>query len=54
MLQVLTIDFSEIQLKVNHNLQSEGQNKSAKWDELAKEDHTFHLTPEEQRHLDLE
>ena len=29
-LQVLTIDFSEIQLIVNHNSQSDGQNKSAK------------------------
>ena len=29
-LQVLTIDFSEIQFIVNHNSQSDGQNKSAK------------------------
>ena len=28
-LQVFTIDFSEIQLIVNHNSQSDGQNKSA-------------------------
>ena len=47
--QVFTIDFSEIQFIVNHNSQSDGQNKSAKMDELAKEDHTYHLTPEEQR-----
>ena len=29
-LEVLTIDFSEIQFIVNHNSQSDGQNKSAK------------------------
>ena len=29
-LQVFTIDFSEIQFVVNHNSQSDGQNKSAK------------------------
>ena len=29
-LQVITIDFSEIQVIVNHNSQSDGQNKSAK------------------------
>ena len=29
-LQVFTIDFSEIQFIVNHNLQPDGQNKSAK------------------------
>ena len=29
-LQVFTIDFSEIQFIVNHNLQSDCQNKSAK------------------------
>ena len=29
-LQVFTIDFSEIQFLVNHNSQSDGQNKSAK------------------------
>ena len=29
-LQVFTIDFSEIQFFVNHNSQSDGQNKSAK------------------------
>ena len=29
-LQVFTIDFSEIQFIVNHNLQSDGQNQSAK------------------------
>ena len=49
-LQVFTIDFSEIQFIVNHNSQSDGQNKSAKrWDELAKEDHTYHLSTEEKK-----
>ena len=49
-LQVFTIDFSEIQFIVNHNSQSDGQNKKCKeWDELAKEDHTHKLTPEEKR-----
>ena len=34
-LQVFTIDFSEIQFLVNHNSQSDGQNKSAKrWTNL--------------------
>ena len=36
-LQVFTIDFSEIQFIVNHNSQSDGQNKSAKsWTNLQK------------------
>ena len=36
-LQVFTIDFSEIQFIVNHNSQSDGQNKSAKrWTNLSK------------------
>ena len=36
-LQEFTIDFSEIQLIVNHNSQSDGQNKSAKrWTNLQK------------------
>ena len=49
-LQVFTIDFSEIQFVVNRNSQSDGQHKSAKkWDALAKEDHTYTLTPEEKR-----
>ena len=49
-LQVLTIDLSEIQFFVNHNPQSDGQNKKCKeMDELAKEDHTYHLYPEECR-----
>ena len=49
-LQVFTIDFSEIQFIVNHNSQSDGQNKKCKeLDELAKEDHTYRLTPEEKR-----
>ena len=48
-LQVFTIDFSEIQFIVNHNSQSDGQNKCKELDELAKEDHTYRLTPEEKR-----
>ena len=36
-LQVFTIDFSEIQVIVNHNSQSDGQNRSAKrWTNLQK------------------
>ena len=36
-LQIFTIDFSEIQFIVNHNSQSDGQNKSAKiWTNLQK------------------
>ena len=46
-LLVFTIDFSEIQFIVNHNSQSDGQNKRV--GEFAKEDHTHHLTPEERR-----
>ena len=41
-LQVFTIDVSEIQFIVNHSSQSDGH-------ELAKEDHTYRLTPEEKR-----
>ena len=37
-LQVFTIDFSEIQFIVNHN--SDGELKCKEWDELAQEDHT--------------
>ena len=49
-LQVLTIDFSEIQFIVNHNSQSDGQNKSANGgSELAKEDQKYKLIPEERR-----
>ena len=49
-LQVFTIDFSEIQFIVNHNSQSDEQNKSAyEWDELAQEDHAYRLTPEEKK-----
>ena len=49
-LQVFTIDFSEIRFIVNHNSQSDGQNKSAKsGHELAQEDHTYKLTSEERR-----
>ena len=49
-LQVFTIDFSEIQFIVNHNSQSDGQNKSAKSGmNLQKKDHTYKLIPEEKR-----
>ena len=49
-IEVLTMDFSEIQFFVNHNSQSNGQNKSAKNDmNLEKEDHIYPLTPEEKR-----
>ena len=42
--------FSEIQFIVNHNSQSDGQNKKCnEWNELAQEDHTYKLTPEEKR-----
>ena len=35
---------------VNHNSQSDGQNKKCKeWDELAQEDHTYRLSPEEKK-----
>ena len=41
-LQVFTIDFSEIQFIVNHNSQSEGQNKSARrWTKSQKK--TIHI-----------
>ena len=47
-LHVFTIDFSEIQLIVNHNSQSDGQNKSAKSGmNLRKKTITYKLTPEE-------
>ena len=47
-LQVFTIDFSEIQFIVNYNSQPDGQNQSAKSGmNLHKEDHTYRLTPEE-------
>ena len=46
-LQVFTIDFSEIKSIVNHNSQSDGQNKSAKrWTNLQKKT-TYHFTTEE-------
>ena len=49
-LQVITIDFLEIQFIVKHNSQSDGQNKSAKSEmNLRQEDHTYKLTPEEKR-----
>ena len=41
-LKVFTIDFSEIQFIVNHNSQSDGQNKSARrWMNLQKK--TIHI-----------
>ena len=41
-LQVFTIDFSEMQFIVNHNSQSDGQNRSAKrWTNLKKK--TIHI-----------
>ena len=50
-LQVFTIDSSEIQFIVNHKSQSDGQNKRKckEWDELAQEDYTYRLTPEEKK-----
>ena len=48
-LQVFTIDSSEIQFIVNHNSQSDGQNKSAKSGTNLQKYHTFKLTPEERR-----
>ena len=50
-LQVCTIDFSEIQFIVNHNSQSDGQNKWKEWVELAQKDHTYKLIPEERRKI---
>ena len=48
-LQVFTIDFSEIQFIVNHNSQSDGQNKSARrWTNLQKKKpYVYHLSTEE-------
>ena len=48
-LQVFTVDFSEIQFIVNHNSQSDGEQKCEEWDELAQEDHTYPRTPEEKK-----
>ena len=50
-LQVCTIEFSEIQFIVNHNSQSDGQNKSAKRSTIlqSKITRTVSLSPEEQR-----
>ena len=49
-LQVFTIDSSEIQFIVNHNSQSDGQNKSAKSEtNLLTEENTDKLTLEEKR-----
>ena len=47
-LHIFTIDLTEIQFMVNHNSQTDGQNKCKEWDELEK-DHTNKLTPEEKR-----
>ena len=41
--------FLRVQFIVDHNSQSDGQNKCKEWDELAKEDHTYKLTPEVKR-----
>ena len=49
-LQVFTIDSSEIQFIVNHNSQSDGQNKSAKrWTNFQKKTSTYHVTPEDKK-----
>ena len=49
-LQVFTFDFSGIQFIVNHNSQSDGQNKSAKSGmNLQKKNHTYRLTPDEKK-----
>ena len=49
-LHVFTIVFSEIQFIVNHNSQIGWTEQMCKWmDELAKEDNTYHPTPEEYR-----
>ena len=49
-LPVFTMDFSEIQFIANHNSQSDGaEQKCKEWDELAKEDHTYRLTPEKKK-----
>ena len=51
-LQVFTIDSSEIQLIVNHNSQSGGQNKSAKgWTYLQKE--TIHIVSLQRKRKDI-
>ena len=42
--------FLRDQIVMNHNSQSDWtEQKCEELDELAKEDHTYHLTPEEQR-----
>ena len=49
-LQVFTIDFSEIQVYRESQLAiGWTEQKCKEWDELAKEDHTYHLTPEEKK-----
>ena len=49
-LQVFTIDFSEIQIYHESQLAiGSTEQKCKEWDGLAKEDHTYHLTPEEKK-----
>ena len=48
--QVFTIDFSEIQFYHESQLAIWWTDQECKeWDELAKEDHTYRLTPEEKK-----
>ena len=49
--QVFTIDFSEIQFIVNESQLAIGwtEQKCKEWGELAKEDHTYRLTPNEKK-----
>ena len=50
LLQVFTIDFSEIQVYRESQLAIElTEQECIEWDELAPEDHTYHLTPEERK-----
>ena len=47
-LSTIWLGMCEIQFFVKHNSQSDGQKPKCKeWDEFAKEDHTYHLTPGE-------
>ena len=49
-LQVFTIDFSEIQFYRESKLAiGWTEQKCKEWDELAQEDHTYRLTPEEKK-----
>ena len=47
--QVFTIDFSEIQNRESQLAIGRTEHKCKEMDELAKEDHTYHLSPEEFR-----